>query len=217
MPVSAWRQKHSICSVWGIRCKKYCFRYVKSIRAFESIVFVEFESSPATEVLFFSNEMLGDARSTHIVLLLSQWLPLVARENKYFLRFADSRRCFFDDPMELLRRARIRFRLTKLILLAREQFIKNVWSCTRNGFGSWKPLAERSLKPNVLFLSSGMPQGAQTTVFVVPENAMALKLRVSSSENSHRSNHYICSVKSFLNAETITIVVPIVFNDFCKR
>ena len=69
------------------------------------------------------------------------------------------------------------------VLLAREQFIKNVWNCTRNGFGARKPPAERSPRPNVLVLSSGMPQGAETTVFVVPENAMALKLRVSSSEN----------------------------------
>ena len=152
-----------------------------------------------------------------MLLLSTEWLLVFARQNKYFLRFADSRTCFFDDPMELLRRARIRFRLTKLVLLAREQFVKNVWNCTRNGFGARKPPAERSPRPNVLFLSSGMHQGAQTTVFVVPENAMALKLRVSSSENSHRSNHYICSVKSFLNAETITFVVPSVFNDFCKR
>ena len=140
-----------------------------------------------------------------------------SRQNKSFLRFADSRRGVFDDPMELLRRARIRFRWTKQVLLASEQFIKHVWNCTRNGFGARKPPAECSSMPNVLFSSCGMSQGAQTTVFVVPENAMALKLRVSSSENSHRSNHYICSFKSFLNAETITIVVPSVFNDFCKR
>ena len=119
-----------------------------------------------------------------------------------------------DDPMELLRDARIRFHSTKTVLLAREQFMKNVWNCTRNGFGARKRPAERSSKPNVLYLSSGMPQGAQTTVFVVPEKAMALKLRVSSSENSHRSNHYIRSVSSFLSAETITFVVPIVFNVF---
>ena len=119
-----------------------------------------------------------------------------------------------DDPMELLRRDRNRFRSTKRVLLAREQFIENVWNCTRNGFGARKPPAERSSKPNVLYLSSGMPQAAQTTVFVVPEKAMALKLRVSSSENSHRSNHYIRSVSSFLSAETITFVVPSVLNVF---
>ena len=140
-----------------------------------------------------------------------------SRQNKSFLRFGDSGRGVFDDPMELLRRARIRFRSTKQVLLAREQFIKHVWHCTRNGFGARKLPAESTPRPNVLFLSSGMPQGAQTIVFVQPGKAMALKLRVSSSENSHRSNHYICSVKSFLNAETITIVVPIVFDDFCKR
>ena len=99
-----------------------------------------------------------------------------SRQNKYFLRFADSRRGVFDDPMELLRRARIRFRSTKQVLLAREQFIKNVWNCTRNGFGARKPPAEHSAKPNVLYLSSGMHRCAQTTVFVVPEQAAALKL-----------------------------------------
>ena len=65
------------------------------------------------------------------------------------LRFTDSRRGAFDDPMELLRRARIRFRSTKLVLLAREQFVKNVWNCTRTGFGARKPPAERSSRPNV--------------------------------------------------------------------
>ena len=100
----------------------------------------------------------------------------------------------FDDPMEPLRHARIRFRSTKTVLLAREQFMNNVWHSTRNGFGARKPPAERSSRPNVLYLSSGMPQSAQTTVFVVPGKAMALKLRVSSSENSHRSNRYIRSV-----------------------
>ena len=66
--------------------------------------------------------------------------------------------------------------------------MKNVWHCTRNGFGARKPPAERSLGPKVLYLSSEMHQGAETTVFVVPENEKALELRVSSSENSHRSN-----------------------------
>ena len=94
----------------------------------------------------------------------------------------------FDDPMEPLRHARIRFRSTKTVLLAREQFMKNVWHCTRNGFSARKLPAERSTGPEVLYLSSGMPQGAQTTVFVVPENETALEHRVSSSEKSHRSN-----------------------------
>ena len=100
----------------------------------------------------------------------------------------------FDDPMEPLRHARIRFRFTKTILLAHEQFMKNVWHSTRNGFGARKLPAERSSKPNVLYLSSGIAQGAQTIVFVLPGKAMALKLRVSSSENSHRSNRYIRNV-----------------------
>ena len=78
--------------------------------------------------------------------------------------------------MELLRRARIRIRSTKQVLLARNQFINNVWNCTRNGFGARKPPAERSSKPNVLYLWSGMAQGAQTIVFVVPEDAVALKV-----------------------------------------
>ena len=82
----------------------------------------------------------------------------------------------FDDPMELLRRARIRFRSTKQVLLAREQFIKNVWNCTRNGFGARKPPAESTPRPNVLYLSSGMPHRAQTTVFVVSEDAVMLKV-----------------------------------------
>ena len=123
----------------------------------------------------------------------------------------------FDDPMEPIRHARIRFRSTKTILLAREQFMKKVWHCTRNGFSARKPPAERSSKPNVLYLSSGMPQGAQTIVFVMPGKAIALKLRASSGENSHRSNHYIRSVLSFSSAETITFAVPSVFNDFLKR
>ena len=119
---------------------------------------------------------------------------LFSRQHKSFLRFGDSGRGVFDDPMELLRRARIRFRVTKQVLLAREQFIKHVWHCTRNGFGARKLPAESTTRPNVLDLSSGMLQGAQTTVFVVPGKAMALKLRVSSSENSNRSNRYIRSV-----------------------
>ena len=200
------------------RRQKYYFGRTKSTGVSGSTVFVEPESSPATKILFSSSEMLGGARSTRFVLFLStEWRPLFPRQNKYFLRFADSGEGVLDNPMELLRRARIRFRSTKQVLLAREQFMKNVWNCTRNGFGARKPPAERSSKPNVLYLSSGMPQGAQTTVFVVPEKAMALKLRVSSSENSHRSNHYIRSVSSFLSAETITFVVPIVFNVFSKR
>ena len=161
------------------RHQKYYFDRTKSIGVRGSTVFVEPESSPATEVLFSSSEMLGDARSTQIVLLLStKRLLLFARQNKYFLRFADSRTCFLDDPMELLRRARIRFRSTKLVLLAREQFVKNVWNCKRNRFGGRKPPAERLSKPNVLYLSSGMPQGAQTTVFVTSEKQSALKSAV---------------------------------------
>ena len=78
--------------------------------------------------------------------------------------------------MELLRRARIRFRLTKRVLLAREQFIENVWNCTRNGFGARKLPAESTTRPNVLDLLSGMLQGAQTTVFVVLEDAVAFKV-----------------------------------------
>ena len=107
-----------------------------------------------------------------------------SRQNKSFLRFDDSERDIFDATMELRRRARIRFRLTKQVLLAHEQFIKHVWNCTRNGFGARKPPAERSSKPNVLYLSSGMAQGAQTIVFVMPEDAVALKVLFSSNENS---------------------------------
>ena len=94
----------------------------------------------------------------------------------------------FDDPMEPLRQARIGFGSTKIVLLAPEQFMKNVWHCTRNGFGARKPPAEPSPGQKVLYLSSEMHQGAETTVFVVPENEKALELRVSSSQNSHRSN-----------------------------
>ena len=76
------------------RHQKYYFHRTKSIGVRGSTVFVEPESSPATEVLFSSSEMLGDARSTQIVLLLStKRLLFFARQNKYFLRFADSRRC----------------------------------------------------------------------------------------------------------------------------
>ena len=94
----------------------------------------------------------------------------------------------FDDPMELLRHARIRFRSTKTILLACQQFMKSVWHCTRNGSGARKLPAERPPRPKVLYLSSGMLQGAKTIVFVVSENEMAAELRVSPSEKSHRSN-----------------------------
>ena len=74
------------------RHQKYYFDRTKSIGVRGSTVFVEPESSPATEVLFSSSEMLGDALSTQIVLLLStKWLLFFARQNKYFLRFADSR------------------------------------------------------------------------------------------------------------------------------
>ena len=82
----------------------------------------------------------------------------------------------FDDPMEPLRHARIGFCSTKTVLLAREQFMKNVWHCTHNGFGVRKPPAERSPGPKVLCLSSGTPQGARTIVFVVLENEKALEL-----------------------------------------
>ena len=73
-----------------------------------------------------------------------------SRQNKSFLRFGDSGRGVFDAPMELLRRARIRFRSTKQVLLAREQFIKHVWHCTRNGFGARKLPAESTPRLNVL-------------------------------------------------------------------
>ena len=114
----------------------------------------------------------------------------------------------FDDPMELLRHARTRFRLTKTILLACEQFMKNVWHCTRNGFSARKLPAERSPEPKVLDLSSGMRQGAQTIVFVVPENETALELRVSSSENSQCSNHCIRSVWESPSAGSTCFVEP---------
>ena len=107
-----------------------------------------------------------------------------SQQNKSFLHFADSRRGVFDDPMDLLRRARIRFRSTKHVLLAREQFIKHVWHCTRNGFGARKLPAESTPRPNVLYLSSGMPQGAQTIVFVVSGDAVTLKVLVLSIEKS---------------------------------
>ena len=127
--------------------------------------------------------MFGNAKNDSFALLLStKQLPFFDRQNKYFLYFMDSRNCFFDDPLELLRRARTRFRSTKRILLARQQFIKNIWNCTRNGFGTRKPPAERPSRPNVLYLWSAMPQDVKTPVFIVPEQAAALKLRVSSSE-----------------------------------
>ena len=123
-----------------------------------------------------------------MLLLSTEWLLVFARQNKYFLRFSESRRGVSDDPMELLRRALIRFRSTKQILLTREQFIKHVWNCTRNGFGARKLPAECTSKPNVLYLSSGMPRCAQTTVFVVPEQAAALKLLFLLSEKAVTQN-----------------------------
>ena len=99
-----------------------------------------------------------------------------SRQNKSFLRFGDSGRGVFDDPMELLRRARIRFRLTKQVLLAREQFIKHVWHCKRNGFGPPKLPAKSTPRLNVLELSSGMLRCAQTIIFVVFEDAVTLKV-----------------------------------------
>jgi len=57
----------------------------------------------------------------------------------------------FDDPIELLRHARTRFRSTKTVLVACEQFMKNVWHCTRNGFSARKLPAERSQEPKVLY------------------------------------------------------------------
>ena len=119
--------------------------------------------------------------------------------------------------MELLRHARIRFRSTKTILLACEQFMKHVWHCTRNGFSSRKLPAERSPEPKVLYLSNGMPLGAQTIVFVVSEQAVALKLRVSSSENSHRSNQCIRSVWEPPSAETITCEAQTVLSNLVER
>ena len=86
--------------------------------------------------------------------------------------------------MVLLRRARIQIRSTKHVLLAREQFIKHVWHCTRNGFGARKLPAESSPRPNVLCLSSGMPEGAQTPVFVMSGDAVTLKVLVLSIEKS---------------------------------
>ena len=81
-------------------------------------------------------------------------------------------RCVFEAR-------RISFRSRKQVLLGLRQIIENVWHYTRNGFGARKPPAERSLKPNVFYLSSGMAQGAQTVVFVVPEDAVALKVLFS--------------------------------------
>ena len=169
----------------SIRRQKYYFGKTKSTGVHGCTVFVKPESSPAMEVLFPSSGMLADARSILFVPLSSpEWRPLFARQNKHFLRFADSRRGVFDDPMEFLQRARIQFRSTKQALLAREHFIKNVWNCTCNGFGARKLPAESTPRPNVLYLSSGMPQGAQTTVFVMFEDAVTLKVLISSNENS---------------------------------
>ena len=138
--------------------QRYYFGRTASTGVSGSTVFVEPASSLAMEVLLLSSEMLGDAGSTLFALLSSiKWRPLFARQNKCFLRIADSRRAVLDDPTELLGRARIRFRSTKRVLLARKQFINNVWNCTRNGFGARKTPAERSSSPNVLYLSSGMP------------------------------------------------------------
>lgn len=119
--------------------------------------------------------------------------------------------------MEPLRHARIRFRSTKTVLLAREQFMKNVWHSTRNGFGARKPPAERSSMPDVLYLSNGMPQGAQTTVFVMPENETALELRVSSNEKSHRSNTCIRGVWESPSAGSTCFVEPTKSSDFVDR
>ena len=107
-----------------------------------------------------------------------------SRQNKSFLRFGDSGRGVFDAPMELLRRARIRFRSTKQVLLAREQFIKHVWHYTRNGFGARKLPAESTPRLNVLYLATGMQQCAQTIVLVVSEDALTLKVLFSSIGNS---------------------------------
>ena len=169
----------------SIRRQKYYFCRTKSTGVHGCTVFVKPESSPAMEVLFLSSEMLADARSILFVPLSStEWRPLFVRQNKHFLRFVDSKRSTLDDPMKLLRRARIRFRSTKHVLLAREQFIKSIWNCTRNGFGARKPPAEHSSKPNVLYLSSGMPQWAQTIESVVSEDAVTLKVLFSSNENN---------------------------------
>ena len=147
------------------------------------------------EVLLLSSEMLGDAGSTLFALLSSiKRRPLFARQNKCFLRIADSRRAVLDDPTELLGRARIRFRSTKRVLLARKQFINDVWNCTRNGFGARKTPAERSSSPNVLYLSSGMPlrrsnhcihsargcRDAQSVVFVARKQLAARVTQTSS-------------------------------------
>ena len=107
-----------------------------------------------------------------------------SRQNKSFLRFGDSGRGVFDDPIELLRGARLRFRSTKQVLLAREQFIKHVWHCTRNGFGARKLPAESTPRLNVLELPSGMLRGAQTIIFVVSEDALTLKVLFLSNGNS---------------------------------
>ena len=65
--------------------QKYYFHRTKSIGVRGSTVYVEPESSPATEVLFSSSEMLGDARSTQIVLLLTTKRLLFFRSTKQVL------------------------------------------------------------------------------------------------------------------------------------
>ena len=115
-------------------------------------------------------------RTVFVLLVPTERSPFFIYKRSTFLRFTDSRSGFFDDLMGLLRHARIRFRSAKQVLLAREQLMKHAWSCTRNGFGARKLPAECSPEPKVLYLSSGMLKGAQTTVFVVPEEALALEL-----------------------------------------
>jgi len=81
-----------------------------------------------------------------VMIVPTEWRPLFGRQNKYFLRFTDSRRGFLETPRKLP--------------------------------------AESTPRPNVLFLSSGMPQGAQTTVCVVSEDALTLKVLFLSNGNS---------------------------------
>ena len=80
------------------------------------------------------------------MLMPTELRPLFGLQNKYFLRFTDSRRGFFETP--------------------------------------WKLPAEHPPRPKVLYLSSGMPQGAQTIVFVVSEDAVTLKVLFLSNGNS---------------------------------
>ena len=150
MPGSSWRSNHCICSVWELLALKRLYSQCLGEQAFG--MFVRSTEGAHRKQSKFS------------------------RQNKSFRHSADSRRGVFDDPMELLRHARIRFRSTKHILLARKQFIKRVWHCTRNDFGARMPPAESTPKPNVLYLSSGMPQGAQTIVFVMSGDAVTLKV-----------------------------------------